>query len=615
VVELQVRGVSVRRALSAALLLLGLVGVGLAVDAGTARPASAHATAVTTTPADGARLDAAPAEVSVEFDEDVSLGAGYARVLGADGHRVDTGAPAVRDGLLTVPLRERLPGGSYVVTWRVVSDDSHPVSGAFSFVVGNGELVAPTVADGGDAAAPGVAVALPAARWLGYLGLVLGLGVPVFLLLCWPAGWAVPLLRRLIGAGLAAVAVGGLLSLLLQGPYAAGAGLGAVTDPQLLATTSGSAYGVTLLLRVLLAGLLAAVLLRPLQSGRAPGRGRVVVGAVLTVALVLTVAGVGHPVAGDLTVLAVAVTAVHVAAMSCWLGGLAALLVGTSAGEVPLAALRPMLLRWSPLAAGLVTALVLSGVLQSVREVGSPSALVQTTYGWLLLGKLAVVVLVLVAAALSRDWVQTRLGGRPRRPSAGRRVVAQAFAAVPGEPAAAGPGVVAVSDPVDPVDRVDAAGDDPAPVPLGLLRRTVLLEAAGALVVLALSAVLVGTPPARAAVAAPVEVTLPLRSSAGAADNGSVQVSLAPATPGPTSLHVYLYDAAGRLAQPRDITVALTEPQQQIGPLDVRLAAAGPGHYVGDGATLPAAGTWTLTVTVRLDEFTAVTASTAFPVR
>jgi copper transport protein len=110
-------------------------------------------------------------------------------------------------------------------------------------------------------------------------------------------------------------------------------------------------------------------------------------------------------------------------------------------------------------------------------------------------------------------------------------------------------------------------------------------------------------------------VTLPLQSAAGAAGNGSVQVSLAPATPGPTSLHVYLYDAAGRLTQPRDVSVTLTEPQQQIGPLDVDLAAAGPGHYVGDGATLPAAGTWTLAVTVRLDEFTAVTASTVFPVR
>ncbi|MCU1603834.1 MAG: copC, partial [Modestobacter sp.] len=423
---------SVKRPLPVALLLLVLVGMGLAVDVGTARPASAHATVVTTTPADGARLDAAPAEVTVEFDEDVSLGAGYARVLGADGRRVDAGAPAVRDRLLTVPLREGLPEGSYVVTWRVVSADSHPVSGAWSFVVGNGKLVAPTVAEDGTAASPGVAVALPAARWLGYLGLVLGVGVPVFLLLCWPAGWAVPLMRRLTGAGLAAVAVGGLLSLLLQGPYAAGAGLGSVADPQLLATTAGSAYGVTLLLRVLLAALLATVLLRPRRPrrpGRAPGRGVLVAGAVLAPALVLTVAGVGHPVAGGLPVLAVAVTAVHVAAMSCWLGGLAALLGGTLAGEVPLTALRPVLLRWSLLAAGLVTALVLSGVLQTVREVGSPSALVQTTYGWLLLGKVAVVVLVLVAAALSRDWVQTRLGGRPRRPSAGRRVVAQAFAA------------------------------------------------------------------------------------------------------------------------------------------------------------------------------------------
>jgi copper transport protein len=599
--------VSVRRLLGAALLLIVLVGVGLGVDVGTARPASAHATVVTTTPADGARLDAAPAEVSVEFDEDVSLGAGYARVLGADGRRVDTGAPGVRDGRLTVPLREGLPEGSYVVTWRVVSADSHPVSGAWSFVVGNGELIPPTVADDG-AAAPGIAVPLAAARWLGYLGLVLGLGVPVFLLLCWPAGWAVPLMWRLTGAGLVAVAVGGLLQLLLQGPYAAGAGLGALTDPQLLATTSGSAYGVVLLLRVLLAALLAAVLLGVRRSGRAPGRGLLVAGTVLGPALVLTVAGVGHPVAGSLPVLAVAVTAVHVAAMSCWLGGLVALLAGVLSHEVPPAALRPVLLRWSPLAAGLVTALVLSGVLQSVREVGSPSALVQTAYGWLLLGKVAVVVLVLVAAALSRDWVQTRLGGPPRRPSAGRRVVAQAFAAAPEESATAGP-----QD--DAVAAVAVPAEDTAPVPLGLLRRTVLLEVAGALVVLALSAVLVGTPPARAAVAAPVDVTLPLHSAAGAEGNGSVQVSLTPATPGPTSLHVYLYDTAGRLTQPRDITVTLAEPQQRIGPLDVRLAPAGPGHYVGDGATLPAAGTWTLTVTVRLDEFTAVTASTAFPVR
>ncbi|SDY28715.1 CopC domain-containing protein [Modestobacter sp. DSM 44400] len=74
------------RRLCCAVLLIGvLLAGGLALDVGTAQPASAHAVLVGTTPADGARLTAAPAEATVEFDGEVSLGAGYARVLGADG--------------------------------------------------------------------------------------------------------------------------------------------------------------------------------------------------------------------------------------------------------------------------------------------------------------------------------------------------------------------------------------------------------------------------------------------------------------------------------------------------------------------------------------------------
>ena len=109
-------------------------------------------------------------------------------------------------------------------------------------------------------------------------------------------------------------------------------------------------------------------------------------------------------------------------------------------------------------------------------------------------------------------------------------------------------------------------------------------------------------------------MTLPLESAGGTTGAGTVQVLLGPATPGPTTLHVYLFDADGRLTQPQQIGVTLTEVGQEIGPLDVDLAPAGPGHYVGD-PTLPTTGTWTLTATVRLDEFTAVTASTVFPVR
>ena len=61
--------------------------------------------------------------------------------------------------------------------------------------------------------------------------------------------------------------------------------------------------------------------------------------------------------------------------------------------------------------------------------------------------------------------------------------------------------------------------------------------------------------------------------------------------------------------------MTLTEPSQEIGPLDVKLQPAGPGHYVAYGMSIPGAGTWTLAVSVRLDEFTATTARTDVAVR
>nr|WP_211661101.1 FixH family protein [Modestobacter muralis] len=601
------------------MLLCALVGIGVGLDVVTARAASAHAALTTTTPADGARVETAPAEVSLDFNEGVSLGAGYARVLDGAGERVDSGAAEVRDGTLTVPLRPGLPDAGYVVTWRVVSADSHPISGAFFFVVGDGEPVAASSVGSGDDADPLVAVALPLTRSVGYLGLVLGLGVPLALATVWPGGWSVRLMRRLTLAGLATVAVAAGLLVLLQGPYASGSGLGSLLDGALLDSTLDSDYGKTVLLRAALAVALAVVLTRSWRGDRAPERSLLAVPAVVAALLVVSVAAVGHAVAGSLPLLAVAATAVHVAAMSAWLGGLVALFAGALRAATPAGELAAALPRWSRLAAGYVAALVLTGLWQSLREVSSFTALTSTTYGWVLVAKLALVALVLVAALVSRDVVQQgsrhRGGGRQgggrqgsgrRRPP--RRVVAHAFAATP-PPSVHG---TADHEPTDgPADAEPPIVRMAAP---GVLRRSVLVELAGAVVVLALSAVLVGTPPASAAVAGSVEVTVPLQSAAAADGNGSVQVTLDPASPGPAVLHVYLLDAAGQLTQPRQISVGLSEPARQIGPLDVDLAAAGPGHYIG-APVLPTAGTWTLTVTVRLDEFTAVTASTVFPVR
>jgi copper transport protein len=204
-------------------------------------------------------------------------------------------------------------------------------------------------------------------------------------------------------------------------------------------------------------------------------------------------------------------------------------------------------------------------------------------------------------------WVQQHLGVSRPRPAGRRRVTAHAFAAAAGEDTAAHPAVETAAGARAEVQARAAAAERSA------LRRTVVAELAIALVVVALSSVLVGTPPARAEVSRPVDVTLPLETAAGT--DGSVQVSVDPAASGPNTLHVYYFDETGRLAQPVDIRVTLTEPAQEIGPIDVDLAPAGPGHYVGDGMTIPGAGTWTLAVTIRVDEFTASTASTTLAVR
>ena len=291
--------------------------------------------------------------------------------------------------------------------------------------------------------------------------------------------------------------------------------------------------------------------------------------------------------------------------MAVWLGGLAGLLAGLLRPDVTEADLAAAMPRFSVVAFSAVVALTVTGLVQSLREVGSPTALVTTTYGWILLAKLALVLVLLSAAGVSRVWVQQRLGVRSSRPAPRRQVPVHAFAAPsPGVAAEEDHGPVATDAPVRSESAV-------AHVPA--LRRSVLVEFAVGLAVLALSAVLVGTPPARASIAQPVDVLLPLQGTAG--PTGSVQVTVDPASAGANTLHVYLFDDGGRPTQPAEISVSLTESSQDIGPLDVDLEPAGPGHYVGDGMTIPGAGTWTLAVTVRLDEFTATTAQTDFPVR
>lgn len=388
------------------LRVIGRVAAALATTAAfvlLAAPASAHAVLEQSTPRPDSVLTAAPAQVTLRYDEPVTLLADSLRVYGPDGRRVDrgdVGHPAGHRDEVRVSLGSTAPQGTYLVSWRVVSADSHPVSGAFTYSVGK-HTTAPTApAENADR---GVGVLLGVARWIGYAGSALLVGVLLVVGWCWRAGWGDRGVRRLLGTGIALLGVGAALDFFLKGPYDAALGLGAVTHGDLLREVLSTTYGHATLARLVLAGLGIALirLRRPdrlLASGYA-----VLVG--------LSFALAGHAAAGSDRVPATINDAVHVLAASTWLGGLVLLLavvLPAGGGEMT-----PVVRRFSQLAAVLVLLLVGTGIYQAARQVGSWAAFGATAYGRELLVKIGVICVVVLLAAGSRAFVWR--GAHPSR--------------------------------------------------------------------------------------------------------------------------------------------------------------------------------------------------------
>jgi copper transport protein len=198
--------------------LLGL-GMLLAVGVGFAQPASAHAMVVGSQPTNGADLKDAPATVEISYDKPVGIaGIGYLHVVDAAGHRVDRGAPVHPDGDATkvqVGLVPGLRSGQYIESYRVISADSHPITGAISFDVGPvsaGELVAPVAAP--QVTNPATGAAFDVARWISFAGLVLLFGGWLAGTV-WPAGRTDRRARALAVGGAWAPTIGAVFELLV----------------------------------------------------------------------------------------------------------------------------------------------------------------------------------------------------------------------------------------------------------------------------------------------------------------------------------------------------------------------------------------------------------------
>ncbi|WP_079049320.1 copper resistance CopC/CopD family protein [Streptomyces torulosus] len=243
-------------------MLLLLLATVAAVLAG-AVPVSAHAALTGSDPQQGSVVQEAPSQISLTFSEKVATSDGSVRVYDPKGKQVDTGDVADLGGnSYGVKLRPGQPDGTFTVTYQVVSADSHPVSGAFTFSVGAPSKT--TVPVPGQEAGGGVVGGLYGfARYLSYAGFILLVGGAAFVLACWQRGAGVRPVQRLVVSGWLTLAVATLAMLLLRGSYTGSGKLGDVFDLDLLSDVLQTKTGAALISRLLLlaaAALFIAVL-------------------------------------------------------------------------------------------------------------------------------------------------------------------------------------------------------------------------------------------------------------------------------------------------------------------------------------------------------------------
>ncbi|BBC34517.1 hypothetical protein SGFS_058110 [Streptomyces graminofaciens] len=587
--------------LSGAVLVLFQLGFLL----GGASPASAHAALTNSTPADGAVLDSAPRDITLSFTESVSLLDDSVRVIDPEQRAVDVGEPGRvkgRSETVRVTLPDGLAEGTYTIAWRVVSADSHPVSGALIFSVGEPSATA--------AALPADLTEDPLAssfyditRYFAYGGLALLIGLVVFM--AYVLGAYTDALRKPLLGGWAVLVLATAALLLLRGPYERGTGLGAALDPAVLRATATSRPGLALLARLVLLAAAALVLVRMRKRA---GKGLLAGGGLVALGLALTWAVAEHASAGIQVPVAMTSSVLHLGAMAVWLGGLTALLTVLYRDPESLSA--AMVARFSRLAFAAVTVLVVTGVYMSWRGLGSWSAFTDTSYGQILVAKLGAVVLLLAAAGVSRRWT-------------GRMVAEEAPAvAVPArvpEPV----GAVAARDDAEGV-APEGTADGPDP---GFARRrtalrsSVLAEFTVGVVVLVVTTVLTGTLPGRAeadsakaaeasGAVAPGEITASSTTvpfDVGTPNgHGKVQIDLSPGRVGKNSVQAVLFGPDGGIATVPELRLSFVLKARKIGPIDAKLKNLG-GYWGTDTLQLPLAGTWTMRVTVRTTDIDQVT--------
>ena len=563
-------------------VLFGLLGVVMLPAA----PASAHAALVRTAPVQGTIVAQAPNEIVITFSEHISAVKGKVRVVGPDGKSIDNGEPRIFGDDLRIPVRTDVARGTYLVSYRVISADSHPVGAGYTYSFGApsasvAQSSAGTSSDTSGRIDPPVAIAVSASNYLGFAGLILVAGPALVLLALWPPRLSRRGPTRLAYLGVGLIGVATVMQLYLQAPYENGGSLFS-GSPGDLSGILASQFGTMHLIR-LGAVIIGAVLLRPYLAGRTDpdADGRITLSGLTVRASLGILAGAavatwplsGHPTASTAPILTVIADVAHLSSMAIWLGGLV-MLVGFLLRQANARELGAILPVWSNWAALAVAVLVLAGTAQALIEIVTLNALLHTTYGLLVLLKVGLLIVVLGGAAISRRLVQRR----------------------------------ALTPSDNPANEPDKTG-------VRRLRLSVLFEIAGAVLVLALASALVQTTPARNAAAATTQQgSQDIFATTLDCKLYQLQLDVEPIKLGNNEVHLYAYAPDGKPIGVKEWKGSAALPAQGIEPIDISMLPLTDSHTTGT-VTLPARGDWRFSFTLRTSEIDEATVTTTITIR
>jgi copper transport protein len=537
-----------------------LLAIAVALAALTAAPAAfAHAILQESTPSNNSVVRTSPKTVSLRFNEAVETAFGSIRVYDCGGGRVDSGK-IVRPSKdsVAVTIDRRLAKGTYTVTWRVISADSHPVAGAFVFNVKKANAGSCKQVFG--AKTPGTIDALfKFARGLDFALILLVVGGAIALAIVLRSA-ASELRNRLfrILAGLSfGLVVAAALCIVLQGAVAGGFGLGEAFRWDTIHSVLQTRFGRAFLWQIGVAIVVAALALLASRSRKLE------LLPLLALLLLPTISAAGH--ARTSGALAIFLDVFHIAAASTWVGGLAfTILALLLAGEDRWPLASRAVPRFSILAVVSVATLIVAGSLRGYQEVKAFHGLWDTTYGQLLLVKIALVLPLLGLGLYNNRFAVPRLKKQ-------------------------------IASVVEQRRFLRAAGTE-----------LVIMA-----IIVGVTAVLVTEPPAKASVAAAKYATdtVPI---------GPLEVNylIDPAKTGPNVIHLYFYlPKSGFPADVDDAKMSATLPSKNLGPLRIPLTRIVPSHYTTPAGVFPEVGDWQVTIEIRRGQFRSFTQTVTVPIR